>query len=222
MRIFGGDRIRSLMAFLKIPEDQPIEAGPISKAIESAQSKIEGTNFDVRKHVLEYDDVMNKHREVIYKKRKEILEKAENGTLKEYILNLIIKADSSQEEYEKKEKEIGPDNMRQLEKIVGLKILDMLWMNHLEEMESLRDSVRLRAYGQQDPLVEYKSEGHKMFRRLLDVLESNIAGAILKANLTKQPVPAANLGQASEKAIVGRNDLCPCGSGKKYKKCCGK
>jgi len=222
MRIFGGDRIKSLMAFLKIPEDQPIEAGPISKAIESAQSKIEGANFDVRKHVLEYDDVMNKHREVIYKKRKEILERVQAGTLKEYILDLIVKTNSSKEEYDKKEKEIGSDNMRQLEKIVSLKILDMLWMGHLEEMESLRDSVRLRAYGQQDPLVEYKSEGHRMFRKLLDILELNIINAVLKANLTREPASAVKQSQVSEKAEVGRNDLCPCGSGKKYKKCCGK
>jgi len=241
MRIFGGERIKSLMETLKIPEDQPIEAGLISRAIEEAQSKIEGFNFDLRKHVLEYDDVLNKHRGVIYKKRKEILEKAQNLRLKPQILEIVKKAGYSEDDYKKKEKEMGEENMRQIEKIVSLRILDTLWMEHLENMEYLRDSVRLRAYGQQDPLVEYKNEGHKMFQRLLSTLESSIANTILKVSLTRspdesqggrsgreafpqsgrprpregwsptQPVTPSVHQPLKSKQKIGRNDPCPCG-----------
>ncbi|MFH1841414.1 MAG: preprotein translocase subunit SecA [Candidatus Nealsonbacteria bacterium] len=228
MRIFGGDKIKSLMGILKIPEDQPIEAKMISGVIESAQSKIEGMNFDLRKHLLDYDDVLNKHREVIYKKRKEILEKDAEKSLKQYILGLIKKHGLREEDYEKKEKELGLDNMRQVEKVVSLRILDTLWMSHLEEMESLRDSVRLRAYGQRDPLVEYKTEGHRMFQKLLGMIEANIANNILKVSIApKTPEPKKDLQQNKQKGTVGRNDPCPCGkkdpvTGKsiKYKKCC--
>jgi len=227
IRVFGGDRIKSLMEMMKIPEDQPIEANMVSKAIESAQSKVEGFNFDLRKHVLEYDDVMNKHREVFYKKRKEMLEKAKNLKLKSEILNLIQKAGFTEKDYEKKEKEVGEENMRQIEKFVCLKVLNDFWIEHLENMEHLRDSVRLRAYGQRDPLVEYKSEGHKMFRRLLRDIDLTIANAIFQAELKpvgqrqqfRQEGPAAPPRRGG-KQKVGRNDPCPCGSGKKYKKCC--
>ncbi|MCX6760680.1 MAG: preprotein translocase subunit SecA [Candidatus Nealsonbacteria bacterium] len=230
MRIFGGDRIKSLMEALKLPEDQPIEAGLVSGAIESAQSKIEGMNFDLRKHVLEYDDVMNKHREVIYRKRREILEKSQisdrndqNG-LRYYILEVIKKAGLKEEDYDKKEKEVGEEKMRQVEKIVSLRVLDAFWMEHLENMEHLRDSVRLRAYGQRDPLVEYKTEGHKMFQKLLGTIELSIAEMILKVSVTDEPPRASNQQQSvlKSKNNVGRNDPCPCGSGKKYKKCHGK
>ena len=227
MRIFGGDKIKSLMGLLKIPEDQPIEAGMVSGAIESAQSKIEGMHFDARKHVLEYDDVMNKHRGVIYKKRKEFLQKAQKGELKEDILEMIKKAGLNEEDYQKREKEVGEENMRQIERVVSLRILDMLWMSHLEEMEVLRDSVRLRAYGQKDPLVEYKSEGHRMFQKLLGILESSIANNILKANITKEPQQTGQATSPKDKNRPGRNDPCPCGkkdltTGKpiKYKRCC--
>jgi preprotein translocase subunit SecA len=231
LRVFGGDRIKSLMEILKIPEDQPIEANLISKSIEEAQSKIEGFNFDIRKYVLEYDDVMNKHREIIYKKRREILEKSESpDDLREYILEMAKKQGYKEEDYEKKEREVGKENMQKLEKIVALRTLDMLWMDHLENMESLRDSVRLRAYGQQDPLVEYKNEGHKMFQNLISVIESSIVQTIFGASLAKEPVfqpipvpPQNKVGlPTGSSAKVGRNDPCPCGSGKKYKKCCGK
>ncbi len=231
MRIFGGDRIKSLMGLLKVPEDQPIEAKMISGAIEGAQSKIEGMNFDLRKHVLEYDDVMNKHREVIYRKRREIIEKSQNSSLKAYILEIIKKAGFSEEDYNKKEKEIGEENMGQVEKIVSLRIMDMFWLEHLENMEHLRDSVRLRAYGQRDPLVEYKSEGHKMFQRLLNQIEAGIAQTVLKVSLAKEPAQPIQPYQPKVTAKSGnkpgRNDPCPCGkkdptTGKpiKYKKCC--
>ncbi|MDP2864444.1 MAG: preprotein translocase subunit SecA [bacterium] len=230
LRIFGGDRIKSLMGYLKIPEDQPIEANLISGVIEQAQTKIEGMNFDLRKHILDYDDVMNKHRETIYKKRKEILQ-ASPEQLRERILQMIKKAGYSEEDYQRKEKEIGEENMRQIEKLVALRTGDFLWIEHLENMESLRDSVRLRAYGQQDPLVEYKSEGHKMFQKLLSTIESTIANTILKVSLTPatqtQPLTPSVSQSLKPKQKVGRNDPCPCGkinpkTGKpmKYKKCC--
>ncbi|MDD3399681.1 MAG: preprotein translocase subunit SecA [Candidatus Pacebacteria bacterium] len=225
MRIFGGEKMTSLMNLLKIPEDQPIEAKMVANAIESAQSKIEGMHFDLRKHVLEYDDVMNKQRETIYRKRREILEKFNDGTLGEYIKGLLLNAGYSKDDYLKKEEEIGKEQMPQVEKIVALRSIDILWMNHLEEMESLRDSVRLRAYGQKDPLVEYKTEGHRMFQQLLGAIEDQIVNTMLKASLKSQPKQDAAGPAASTRVsgnTPGRNDPCPCGSGKKYKKCCGR
>jgi len=280
MRIFGPDKIKNMMEFLKIPEDQPIESGMISKAIESAQEKIEGYNFDIRKHVLEYDDVMNKQRETIYAKRKNILEKnnikdevvylikdeikkivefhtqgemTESWNVKEIneIINSIFVApkdlydqlkeikdrdkmidflsDLAEETYNNKEKEIGENNMRQIEKMVMLRTIDMLWLDHLENMDHLRDSVRLRAYGQQDPLVEYKKEGHLLFRKLLEASQTSIIGMIFKVNIApadmmrQKQSPFERVATITDaKNKVGRNDPCPCGSGKKYKKCHGK
>lgn len=237
MRIFGGERMKTLMSALKIPEDQPIEAKLVSKAIEDAQSKIEGLNFDLRKHVLEYDDVMNKHREVIYKKRKELLEidalqgqtnfsseGRENWRSK---IESWLKTPEEKKLLEEKEKELG-ENFEQVVKFIALRTLDMLWVEHLENMDYLRDSVRLRAYGQQDPLIEYKNEGHKMFRRLLDSFEKSVINTLLHASV--KPVENQNAFQKTGltaktrmgRAKVGRNDPCPCGSGKKYKKCHGK
>jgi len=228
MRIFASDKIKSLMTALKIPEDQPIEAKLVSGAIESAQARIEGMNFDLRKHILEYDDVMNKHREIFYKKRREILEKERNSTLKDHILEIVKKRGGKEENYDKKEKEIGPERMRQVEKVVALRILDMLWLEHLENMDYLRDSVRLRAYGQRDPLVEYKSEGHKMFQELLNKIEVGIANTILKVSVTEQPRQPQPAIVSDSGKKVGRNDPCPCGAkhsdGRpiKYKHCHGK
>ncbi|MCX6717988.1 MAG: preprotein translocase subunit SecA [Candidatus Staskawiczbacteria bacterium] len=189
MRIFGGDKIKNLMTALKMPEDEPIQAGMISGAIESAQEKIEGFNFDARHHVLEYDDVLNKHREIIYKKRKNFLENSKNET----------------------------------EKFISLRVLDMLWQEHLSYMDHIRDSVRLRAYSGRDPLVEYKNEGHKAFGQLLAMLDANIADNILKAGLqiNQKSMPQSHAIESGKKEI-GRNNPCPCGSGKKYKKCHGK
>ncbi|MDO8601338.1 MAG: SEC-C metal-binding domain-containing protein, partial [bacterium] len=218
MRIFGGEKIKSMMSFLKIPEDQPIESGLISRAIEDAQSKIEGMNFDLRKHVLDYDDVLNKHRETFYRKRRGLLEVAD---LKLQIESRL-KTEEEKKAFEEKVKELG-ENFNSAAKFVCLRILDMLWVEHLENMEHLRDSVRLRAYGQQDPLVEYKNEGHKMFQRLLETFETMVADAILKVSVkpqaASQPVSSPSVADPNR---VGRNDPCPCGSGKKYKKCHGK
>jgi preprotein translocase subunit SecA len=226
IRVFGGEKMKQMMQGFHIPEDQPIESKLISSAIASAQGKVEGFNFDARKHLLEYDDVLNKHREVMYKKRREILGKAQEGTLKPQIVEIIEKAGHLQEEYEKKEQELGQENMRQAEKFVCLRVIDSLWIEHLENMEALRDSVRLRAYGQQDPLVEYKNEGHKMFKSLLEGIDVLIAQSIFGVSVTPQqkvglPAVAPSDSRGAKAGKVGRNDPCPCGSGKKYKKCHG-
>jgi len=229
MRIFGGDRIKSLMETLKIPENEAIETSFISKAIEEAQSRIEGFNFDLRKHVLDYDDVMNKHREVIYKKRREFLETEDWKTeIKNW-----AKSDEEKMALQGKEKELG-ESFNQVAKFVALRTLDMFWMEHLENMEYLRDSVRLRAYGQQDPLVEYKNEGHRMFRQLLDTLEVIIVQTILKVGLTKPSTEIYTNENTDQHRLIksqkkpGRNDPCPCGAkhpdGRpiKYKHCHGR
>jgi preprotein translocase subunit SecA len=233
MRIFIGDKVKSLIEILKLPEEQAIEAKMVSKSIEEAQSRVEGLNFDLRKHVLEYDDVMNKHREVIYKKRKEILEKSQKGELSSLILDIVKKSGHSEKDYEKRREEIGKDNIGQVEKVIPLRIIDMLWIGHLENMEYLRDSVRLRAYGNKDPLVEYKKESSKMFKKLLVGIDSAIVTTLLKAKITLGQPPESthhehNRAHESSKDKPGRNDPCPCGAKhpdgrpKKYKHCHGK
>jgi len=221
LRIFGGERIKSLMNFLNIPEDQPIETKLISNVIESAQAKIEGFNFDIRKHLLDYDDVLNKHREVIYKKRKEILEMEDlRVKIKDW-----IESEEEKKAFEEKLRELG-ENFNSIAKFISLKTLDSLWLEHLEAMEELRDAVRLRAYGQKDPLVEYKSEGHKMFQNFLKEIENNIINTLLALKLNKELMIEKNEFKEAvnsfDKKRIGRNDPCPCGSGKKYKRCHGK
>jgi preprotein translocase subunit SecA len=225
LRIFGGDKMKSMMDALKIPEDEPIEHGFLSKAIEDAQTKIEGSNFDARKHLLDYDSVMNKHREVIYKKRLEILEK-NNDELRAILLDLVKKFNCPETDFDNKEKELGNEVFLQASRYVYLKTIDHFWQEHLEEMEHVRDSVRLRAYGQQDPLVEYKNEGHKLFRQLLEIIEGNVVQNMMKLSAgaesrsrNVQPIPKITLPDGEK---INRNDPCPCGSGKKYKKCHGK
>ena len=301
-RIFGGDRMKNIMETLGVGEDDVIQNSFISRAIQQAQSKIEGHNFDIRKYVLEYDDVMNKHRETIYGLRKSVLFSEDNrevvrGYLRNQINNLVdfhlaesqVNSDnginvkeiaesvksmagielSSQltevvEEndpekikdlineqleaaYNTKEKEVGADNMRRLEKLVLLRTADELWVDHIDAMEYLRDSVRLRAYGQRDPLVEYKIEGQKMFEQLTQSLESQVANLIFKVGFIEKPREVKveerrpnilndelrsknndsdkqnhSSKTQSHNSSLGRNDPCFCGSGKKYKKCHGK
>lgn len=192
MRIFGSDRIKQMMGAFGIPEDEPIENKMVSRAIESAQAKIEGFNFDYRKHVLEYDDVMNKQRVAIYNKRRNILFSSEDAQ----------------------------------KRMLTLRVIDMLWMEHIEAMEYMRSSVRLRAYGQRDPLIEYKNEGARMFQTLLAHVNLEIENLSKIENVkssvsnifVKHSIPDKISDKKSE---VGRNDLCPCGSGKKYKRCHG-
>jgi len=217
VRIFGGDRLKMVMERFNFPDDMPIENGMISKSIESAQSKIEGMHFDARKHTLDYDDVLSGQRNRIYTDRDNILKRAENGTLRELILE---KAGNKREAYLKKIEELGEDNIKQIEKIIPLRVIDTMWTEHLENMESLRDSVRLRAYGQRDPLMEYKREGKKMYNDLINTMDSMIIESILKAKIApKQEGIVKEVVSLGEKK-TGRNDPCPCGSGKKYKKCC--
>ena len=238
-------KLKNMMDTLGLPEDQPIQNKIISKTIESAQSKIEGFNFDIRKHVLEYDDVMNKQREVIYKKRKEILgkediknnitddakdemekivslhcideevnwdidcvfneannifpikEEARNnfetirgdkskneiekkGAMLDYLVDLMKQA------YNQKEAEISPENMRRIEKLVALQTIDNYWMNHLDEIDYIRQGIGLRGYGQRDPLVEYKREAFDMFSHLV----ANIQSAIVRTMFRISMVPA--------------------------------
>ncbi|MBI2064031.1 MAG: preprotein translocase subunit SecA [Candidatus Yanofskybacteria bacterium] len=304
VRIFGGDRLKNLMDRLGVSEDDVIENRFVSRAIEQAQSKIEGNNFDIRKYVLEYDDVMNRHRTAIYTLRKEILEEegikdkvndyiheqidkivqfhalSETGeynteeiseSIKAIVpmggdlhvkLNEIAKSQEPDspskgpnlsdflhglvsEAYIQREQQIGPEAMRHLEKMVLLRVIDELWVDHLEQMEYLRDSVRLRAYGQRDPLVEYKIEGQKMFNQLQETIGAQVAGLIFKVGFIQQPRAAAIEEKREDSAVsrsavskqmeqessrpsnipdharIGRNDPCFCGSGKKYKKCHG-
>jgi len=214
IRIFGGERIKALMETLKIPEEEAIESKIVSKTIDEAQVRVEGFNFDLRKHLLEYDGVLNLHRERVYKERREILE-ANSEQLREKILEILESRGYQKEDFEKKEEEIGKERILEIGRYLYLRILDDLWINHLEDMEYLRDSVSLRAYGQREPLVEYKKEGNRIFRDFFENLSETFSKMILALKLEeKREVPV----QISSKP--GRNDPCPCGSGKKYKKCC--
>ena len=224
MQRFGADRIKNLMDMLKVPEDQPIENKMISSAIEKAQMKIEGYNFDIRKHVLDYDEVMNKQRETIYNMRKEILFDVTDEEMHNKVKELMD--DEGFKEYEEKIKNLPANEVGNVERFVMLRTIDMLWMEHLETMECLRDSVSLRAYGQRDPLVEYKNEGYRLFKHMMNEIDNSIVEMLLKVELKHQG-PISNFQSNSKSQIskpknTGRNDPCPCGSGKKYKKCHGK
>ncbi|TSC90805.1 MAG: preprotein translocase subunit SecA [Parcubacteria group bacterium Gr01-1014_2] len=297
IRVFGGERIKNLMETFGFPEDQPLEHGLVTRAIEQAQSKIEGHHFDARKYVLEFDNVMNKHRETIYNLRKETVNSfeikderlkikineyfeeiisdlvdfhssgLESGTkeieetvsailnFKFSILNEIKDKEELKEEilktlkttYSEKEKEIGNEGMRKLEKFVLLRVIDEFWVNHLEAMEYLRSSVNLRAYGQRDPLVEYRIEGQKMFEQLLKSIKFQVVNLIFKVGIAPQaPQPQSRsipsiedprYGKTVSGPVVikktggkeiGRNDPCWCGAKKpdgrpvKYKHCHGR
>ncbi|MBE0425493.1 MAG: preprotein translocase subunit SecA [Nitrospirae bacterium] len=285
MRIFGSDRISGLMGKFGMEEDMPIENKMVTKAIENAQKRVEAHNFDIRKHLLEYDDVMNKQRSEIYSFRKEILQ-SEN--LKENIFSMIdetvdellliycpeekhpeewnikglkdsvfgilsispdiepVNPDSLRENlisvlkgaYEKKESEIGSDVMRYLEKVIMLQIIDNQWKDHLLAMDHLKEGIGLRGYGQRDPLIEYKKEAFNVFADMTSRISTEVLSRLFKIQVQKkeavrrEPVRQMRLtynrGESSTAVQtvrrgkkVGRNDPCPCGSGKKYKKCCG-
>jgi preprotein translocase subunit SecA len=228
LRIFGGERIKKMMDMLKIPEDEPIQAGILSKSIEDAQTKIEGMNFDMRKHLLDYDSVMNKHREVIYRKRYEALEKNDQEIYL-YLKELCAKANLSAE-FEKREQEVSQPALIQAGRAILLQTIDYFWQDHLDTMEHIRDAVRLRAYGQQDPLVEYKNEANKQFHQLLEVIDANIIQSLFKFSLQSAPA----IQQSTPKTLganfakTNRNDPCPCGAKHKdgrplkFKHCHGK
>ena len=296
LRIFGSERISSIMDRLGMQEGEPIEHSLISRGIENAQKKVEAHNFDMRKHLLEYDDVMNKHREIIYSLRKDIL--TEQG-LDEIILNMMddkvedlvekwtdpkaypedwdmkglqeqftllfgLKAKVGPEElgeesfdalkpedlsdmlkskvreaYEKKQNMFGKEEFRQIEKLILLQIIDDKWIAHLQDMEHMKEGIGLRGYGQRDPLTEYKKEGFMLFDNLLEQIGEEALSMIFRIQLMKEaPEPVSRKKRRAlhmshggddeapapvrrKEKKVGRNDPCPCGSGKKYKKCCG-
>jgi len=220
MRIFGSEKIKNMMGSFGIPEDEPLEHKLVSNAIESAQGKIEGLNFDARKHLLEYDDVMNKQRKSVYERRKKVLYSSDEE-FKE-IYKTYLGEEVTDEILAKKEEELKDSFLPTLRTYL-LRTIDLLWMEHLELMEYTRSSVRLRAYGQRDPLVEYKNEAIRLFRELEGSMSANFSNSILHLGEHTHPGEKKHevqiIAPPSNKNEVGRNDPCPCGSGKKYKKC---
>jgi len=285
LRIFGSDRIKGLMGRLGMEDGQPIEHKLVSNAIERAQKRVEGHNFDIRKHLLEYDNVMNKQREVIYAQRRQILAGEDlqedildmaqelleeivgeytanklpeewdldglgaafqhqfgfqvslagpDGDLREYLSDQVEKQLAARAE------EIGPEFFRQLQQMVMLQIVDNQWKEHLLNMDHLRDGIGLRGYAQVDPLREYQREGYDMFMELIHRIQVETVGTLFHLQIRPhQEIPAEARPQEQpmfyshgdsgppqpqprQQKKIGRNDPCPCGSGKKYKKCCGK
>jgi preprotein translocase subunit SecA len=290
MRLFGGEMISGLMERLGWTEDMPIEHKVIAKRIETAQRKVENRNFEIRKHVLDYDDVLNKQREIIYELRRKLLfgedvhekviemfgevvdhlldvyaqakvmpeEWDLEGLLQALYTNLLPQQAISREDldtprreelrglilnttleaYETKEAEIGTEYLREIERRVMLQTIDINWMGHLEAMDELKEGIGLRAYAQNDPLIAYKIEAYQMFKEMRDNISEEVIRMLSKFQLVaeerivKKPKIrniATNMNEDGTSAIqqrsvgkkVGRNDPCPCGSGKKYKKCCG-
>jgi len=227
LRIFGGERIKSLMESFNLPEDQPIESSLVSRAVNEAQRKIEGLNFDLRKHLLEYDDVLNKQRTAFYKKRQEVLSGKLNATSDKEKDNM--ESATSKTEQEK------PLNMSHSTLANTLMMLDVLWMNHLENLEALRESVGMRAYGQKEPLIEYRRESYIMFKEMIANFEDWLRQTRINTDekTDKHGLGPVEIGNSKLKIEnshhkVGRNDPCPCGAKKedgtpkKYKHCCGK
>jgi preprotein translocase subunit SecA len=234
MRIFASDTIKNLMGRFGIPEDQPIENRLITRSLETAQEKIEGANFDSRKNILEYDDVLNHQRKIIYGRRRKILLGTESD-----VESLLAEFSEGNEEAKKhiaeKKKALGDAPFFSIARSIVLQTIDMFWVEHLELMDHTRGSVNLRAYGQRDPLVEYKKEGLRLFKemeaaireqvlRLISTIGGQVAApetiilnevregaASITQNANKIPI--------ASKSEIGRNDPCPCGSGKKYKNC---
>jgi preprotein translocase subunit SecA len=293
MRIFAADRLSGLMQRIGMEEDEPIEHRLISKAIENAQSRVEGHNFTIRKQLIEYDDVMNQQREIIYRQRREALH---GGDLKpavfdmiEDILDSLVEDNAAEktyaedwnleqinkeifrifalepnltveslgdmdrdelreellrrvtERYDARESSFGESIMRDLENYILLQTVDTLWKDHLLNMDYLKEGIGLRGYGQQDPLVAYKREGHEMFQQMIDRIKEETTQKLCHVEIQREdqvqemrreqedqpmffgpPEGAAKQQAVRKEGKVGRNDPCPCGSGKKYKKCCGK
>jgi preprotein translocase subunit SecA len=291
VRRFGGDRIKTLMNWVGLDEDTPIENRMVNRAIESAQVKVEGYHFDIRKHLVEYDDVVNKQRELIYSEREKILSGADlksnilsmvseeiqsivaahtadghgadrdiDGLIREVstimplppALNASALSQMQSEEieeklielsgilYEEKEKELGADNMRKVEKLVMLRVMDDLWVNHLTEMEHERLQSGWASLRQERSVDAYKRSGHNLFQNLLSTIQYGVAHTIYRVGIARKGAPQeapSAMAQASGRGDgsgskkqklkvagkkVGRNDPCPCGSGKKYKHCCGR
>ncbi len=289
MRLFAGERIKSIIDGMNMPEDEPLEHALLTKTIEGAQKKVEGNNFSIRKHVLQYDDVMNKQREIMYGERRKVLE-GENlkDHIQEMVRNLVVtnvdlytrgekypeqwdfegletylmkqfgfkqgmfigmdiesltKEDliektmtKAEEAYKVKEAEFGEEQFREVERVVLLQVVDKKWMDHIDAMDQLRQGIGLRAYGQQDPVRAYQSEGFDMFEEMTRSISEDTVGLLyhvvknenIERKRVAQPVNAIAPGQeqinktvVNKEKKIGRNDPCPCGSGKKYKKCHG-
>ena len=287
MRLFGGERISTMMDTLKVEEDTPLESGMLSRTIESAQKKKEGMNFATRKNVLQYDDVMNKQRELIYTQRNKVLD-GENlkdtvlkmidetvdeyckiyladdavhdnwdlTGLREYFLGWITEptdlhftaeelGNTSREEvaeklkaeaharYEKREEEFGSNIMREIERVMLLRSVDTNWMDHIDAMDQLRQGIGLRAYGQHDPVVEYRNDSYDMFEAMTNTIREQTSKLVLSVRVRRdEEVKREKVAEETStgdkpqtvkgKGVVSKNALCPCGSGKKYKRCCGK
>lgn len=236
MRIFGSDRIKRMMGRFGIPEDQPIENGLISRALESAQTKIEGFNFDARKHTLEYDDVMNHQRHVVYGRRNTLL-LGDDSVVEKLIADLIQDDTRAKELFVEKRAAMGDAEFLAAAKRIALYVNDLLWTEHIETMDYMRSSVNLRAYGQREPLIEYKREGLRLFREMEENFREQVISLVetlkvdeasrapsVSSEAPKLTVSASqgdgNIEPADLKN-VGRNDPCPCGSGKKFKRCHG-
>ena len=227
MRIFAPDSIKSMMGRFGIPEDEPIQNRMVNRALESAQTKIEGFNFDARKHVLEFDNVLDKQRRAIYERRTKILT-GRTGRIAEVLAELAGESAEAKTLLDKKSEELGEEVFLNAARGVCLQTLDMLWVDHLESMEYLRGSVNLRAYGQRDPLTEYRREGTRLFKDLEEMYRGRVFELLEK--LAPQPAQAGQPGvmpaptqvftvRAPGAETIGRNDPCPCGSGKKWKAC---
>ncbi|GLB61516.1 preprotein translocase subunit SecA [Cytobacillus sp. NCCP-133] len=289
MRRFGSDNMKSMMERLGMDDTQPIQSKMVSRAVESAQKRVEGNNFDARKQLLSYDDVLRQQREILYGQRNEVLESENLREIVEKMImtsiernvsayapghedeenwnfqgiidyvngNLLNEGDLTagdirgkdteeivetifakvKERYNEKEEMLSPEQMREFEKVIVLRAVDSKWMDHIDAMDHLRQGIHLRAYGQTDPLREYQGEGFAMFENMIAAIEEDIAKYIMKAeirsNLERQEVAkgqAVNPKEDGEKVKkkpvvkqmdIGRNDPCICGSGKKYKNCCG-
>ncbi|MEI8123825.1 MAG: preprotein translocase subunit SecA [bacterium] len=240
MRIFANDIVKRMMNRFGIPEDQPIENSLITRSLENAQTKIEGFNFDSRKHVLEYDDVLNFQRKTVYERRRKVL--LGDALIIKNKLDEIISEEEENKIIEEKIKQFGEVEFYRIVRIIMLQAIDMFWVDHLEMMDYLRGSVNLRAYGQRDPLVEYKREGLRLFKEMQEAINDQIfkliphigAGAFVaeeeKLKETQKHMKVAGAEGVSDSSPVsatksknetGRNDPCPCGSGKKYKHCHG-
>ncbi|MDA3814893.1 MAG: preprotein translocase subunit SecA [Patescibacteria group bacterium] len=244
LRIFGGEKVQAMMERFSLPDDEPIRIGYITKIIQSAQKRVEGHHFDARKQIMQYDDVLFKHRKKFYELRNEILERAEvkdedsEKNLRSYILEVLKRQEKDKKEYLEKESEIGKEEMRKVQRFVCLRTMDFLWKDHLTMMDELREAVRLRAYGQKEPLIEYKREGHIAFNNMMKNIESMIADRITKIKKAEKIrnnsriIIRNNIDPEKEKLKsfnrAKRNDPCPCGathpdgSPVKFKKCHGK
>ncbi len=287
MRLFGGDRMQGLVDKMGLAEDEAIEHGLLSKSIENAQKKVEGRNFGIRKHVLQYDDVMNKQREVIYGERKKVLH---GEDMYSHIMNMVesliddaiqlytadakypedwdleglqenlgaiflpkssleyediqsltveqLKEDileKAQSIYAAKETDFSSERMREIERVILLQVIDTKWMDHIDAMDQLRQGINLRAIGQEDPVRAYQMEGFDMFQEMIKSIQEETVKylygiqkeVIVERKRVAKPIEASHgepskAAPASKEDEAGRNEPCPCGSGKKYKKCCGK